>query len=85
MMPWERPPILTVLSSFERGPVNRRRDEHMNRRDFLKTVCVVSMAAVSGKGAAARPRKPEAKVMTVLGPIAPEEMGVTLPHASSSS
>jgi len=52
----------------------------MNRRDFVRTLGGVCVAAASGKAGAAESPSVKGKVMTVLGTISPKEMGVTLPH-----
>ncbi len=51
----------------------------MNRRNFLKATGAAYILA--GKcGNCSTAEDADGKVMTVLGPISPEEMGVTLPH-----
>lgn len=52
----------------------------MNRRSFLRTVGAGCVGAVAARAAGEGLPGPEGKVMTVLGAISPEEMGVTLPH-----
>jgi len=47
----------------------------MNRRDFLLQTAVLASAGIPGKAETGRGR-----IMTVLGPIDPSTMGVTLPH-----
>ena len=52
----------------------------MNRRSFLRTIGAGCAGAVAARAAGEELSTPEAKVVTVLGAISPEEMGVTLPH-----
>ena len=52
----------------------------MNRREFLKTVGAACVGAASAHASTARPDPLRRKVMTVLGPASPDDMGVTLPH-----
>ena len=55
----------------------------MDRRDFLKTSALAGAAIATGahrlEGADSMIRH-EGKVVTVNGPIAPSELGFTLPH-----
>lgn len=52
----------------------------MNRRSFLRTIGTACVGTVAARAAGAESLPHEGKVMTVLGPISPEEMGVTLSH-----
>jgi len=51
----------------------------MNRRDFIKTMGAVCIGAPAN-ASAVEPAVNQEIVMTVLGPITPKDMGVTLPH-----
>ncbi|MEW4567801.1 phosphotriesterase [Tautonia sp. JC769] len=50
----------------------------MNRRDLIRSIA--AMALASPPGGAGASHGDRGIIMTVLGPIAPAEMGVTLPH-----
>jgi phosphotriesterase-related protein len=50
----------------------------MNRRHFLRTGLAAAITGLAGRPVRAQGDKP--RVMTVRGPISPEEMGPTLPH-----
>ncbi|WP_169975150.1 phosphotriesterase family protein [Tautonia rosea] len=50
----------------------------MNRRDLLRSITAIPLVPAL-QGASALPRNQNI-IMTVLGPINPTEMGVTLPH-----
>jgi phosphotriesterase-related protein len=52
----------------------------MNRRDFIKTVGAACVGTAGGLASTAETPESDGKVMTVLGPISPAELGVTLPH-----
>ena len=64
-------------SPFERGPVERRR--------FLQHAATSALAGLTGlpwlgSQAKAKPPKSQPAVHTVLGPVSPEKIGVTLMH-----
>jgi phosphotriesterase-related protein len=50
----------------------------MNRRDLLRSIAAMALASPSGGAGASHGDR--GIIMTVLGPIDPAEMGVTLPH-----
>jgi phosphotriesterase-related protein len=50
----------------------------MNRRDFLKASVALTGLAASTRSLGSKEEKPQ--VMTVQGPLAPEQLDVTLPH-----
>ena len=52
----------------------------MNRREFIKTVGAVWMAGTEIEAMGVETPAAQGKVMTVLGPISPNDMGVTLAH-----
>ncbi len=52
----------------------------MNRRSFLTGIGAACLGSVAPKAVGENPEPHRGKVMTVLGTIPPEEMGVTLPH-----
>ncbi|MDP2898914.1 MAG: phosphotriesterase [bacterium] len=52
----------------------------MNRRSFLRTIGTACLGSIATRAAGAESLPHEGNVMAVLGPISPEEMGVTLPH-----
>jgi phosphotriesterase-related protein len=52
----------------------------MNRRDFLRVSGAVWAGMLPSDAAVARAPSAEGKVMTVLGPVAPNRLGSTLPH-----
>lgn len=53
-------------------------EQPMNRRDFFASAALASAAALSG--CAAPGRSAEGRLMTVTGPIRPDELGRTLIH-----
>jgi phosphotriesterase-related protein len=53
-------------------------EQPMNRREFLQAGAAAAALAACRPATADAPAKPQ--VMTVLGPVAPEQLGVTLPH-----
>ena len=52
----------------------------MNRRDFLRIAAAGWVGTLDARAAFARPPSAEGRVMTVLGPISPGQLGSTLPH-----
>lgn len=52
----------------------------MHRRDFLATTLATGAALFSGCVGEIRSVRPMGRIMTVRGAIAPDEMGVALPH-----
>ncbi len=52
----------------------------MKRRSFLRTIGTACLGSIATRVAGAKLEPHKGRVMTVLGPISPEEMGVTLPH-----
>jgi phosphotriesterase-related protein len=51
----------------------------MQRRDFVKS-CLATTALSSFAGTLATGCRPGPSIMTVKGPISPQQMGITLPH-----
>ena len=52
----------------------------MNRRDFLRIGAAGWVGTLDARAVFARPPSAEGRVMTVLGPISPGQLGSTLPH-----
>ena len=52
----------------------------MNRRDFLRIAAAGWVGTLDARAVFARPPSAEGRVMTVLGPISPGQLGSTLPH-----
>ncbi len=52
----------------------------MDRREFIRTIGAAWIGTAGVKALEAGSVVGEGKVMTVLGPISPDDMGVTLPH-----
>ncbi|HSK11271.1 MAG TPA: hypothetical protein VK911_16930, partial [Vicinamibacterales bacterium] len=52
----------------------------MNRRDFLRIAGLASVQVIGTKAVFARAGSGRGKVMTVLGPVSPDELGSALPH-----
>ena len=57
-------------------------EERLSRRRFLESTAVSAAAGLclTVPVSAAKPRRTKAAVRTVLGPVAPETLGVTLMH-----
>src|SRR6478672_1385065 len=68
------------MSGFglDTGAVAMRMERSMNRRDVLRVGLAAGIAGLDRRPLHAEDDRP--RVMTVRGPIPPEEMGPTLPH-----
>jgi len=53
----------------------------MNRRQFIhQTAALAAAGGVSGSGPSAKASNAQGKIMTVLGPLDPQRVGLMLPH-----
>src|SRR5262245_59499122 len=64
------------------GKIEKRHRETFSRRRFLGQAMLgmSSLAVLSTGCSSTKLAPPHGQVMTVLGPINPEDMGTTLPH-----